>query len=188
MKILRIGLFGMLFISALLGGGVVMMRLENFNAKYEEIKGVDSNVISALQEIRFVQEKYFEVNNAYAADWQTLNNFVDSGRVPIVQVSEEVLTVGGKDQIIVKIDTLNILSVHEVAKGSFKYYDGNFKNLGIVPVSGDTFKLYTAKRRGEYFIEVLDDLPVNPQRGETGKLKPLRFGSKAVPTVKGNWE
>jgi hypothetical protein len=188
MKILRIALFASLFISSLIGGGTVMMRLENFNEKYEEIKGVDANVISALQEIRFVQEKYFEVNNAYAEDWQTLNSFLDTGRVPIVQVSEEVLTVGGKDQITVKIDTLNVLSVHEVATESFKYYDGQFKNLGIVPVSRDTFKLYTAKRRGEYFIEVLDGSPVNPQRGEKGKLKPLRFGSKAVPSVKGNWE
>ena len=37
-------------------------------------------------------------------------------------------------------------------------------------------------------IEVKDINPINPKRQKGGSLKPLRFGSRAAATVKGNWE
>ena len=61
--------------------------------------------------------------------------------------------------------------------------------IGQVPLQdGLEFELYTAERKGQYMIEVKDPAPVNPKRQEGGKLKPLRFGSKAAASTKGNWE
>ena len=187
-KFLKNALFSGLLISGIIGGGVVTIRLESHNEEYKKIKTADENVISRLKKIRVAQKKYLEVNNSYANTWDTLINFINTGKIPILQKTETITTVNGKDKVTITVDTLNVISAFEAINEEVLLTKTEIKYLPLTPFSNDTFSLYTSYRSGENFIEVKDTNPVNPKRQKGGVLKPLRFGSRAAATVKGNWE
>lgn len=188
MKILKVLLFAGLLVSGLFSGGFAASRLDKHNDEYEKIKSADQNVINRLKQIRVAQKKYFEVNHAYANSWDTLLVFINNGEIPILQRTEKVSTVNGKDEISITIDTLNVVSALEAINEEVSLQSSQVKYLPTAPFSGDTFSLYTGERQGEFFIEVKDVNPINSKRQKGGSLKPLRFGSRAAATVKGNWE
>ena len=187
-KLFKITLFTILLISSILGGGITTMRLESHNREYQKIKMVDENVINKLKKIRVAQKRYLEVNKTYANSWNTLINFINNGEIPIIQKTEKVNTINGKDKITITIDTLNVISVFNSINEEITLTKNEIKYLPITPFSKDTFTLYTSYRSGENFIEVKDVNPLNTKRQKGGMLKPLRFGSKAAATIKGNWE
>lgn len=187
-KFLKVSLFATLLLSGILGGGIVTMRLESHNKEYKRIKMADENVIDRLKKIRVAQKKYLEVNSTYANSWDTLINFINNGKFPIIQRTEKVNTINGKDAVIITIDTLSIVPVLEAINREIPLMPIEVKYLPIAPFSGDTFSLYTSYRSGEKLIEVKDVNPLNPKRQKGGPLKPLRFGSKAAVTTQGNWE
>lgn len=187
-KIFKISLFGVLLFSGILGGGIVTMRLESHNKEYQKIKLADENVIERLKKIRVAQKKYLEVNSTYANSWDTLINFINNGKFPIIQKTEKVNIINGKDKINITVDTLNMVSILEAINMEIPLRSIEVKYLPIAPFSGDTFSLYTSYRSGEKFIEVKDINPLNPKRQKGGILKPLRFGSKAAATTQGSWE
>ena len=188
MKALRFVLFGFLLVAGLAGGGIAAARLNTFNEKFEEIKTADETVIAKLQKLRFAQKKFFEVNKHYAPTWDSLFQFVKNGEIPIIQVSETVFSVNGKDSVIFTTDTLDIVPAFDALKDNLKCSKENVSALANLALPGEQFGLYTNTRKGEHFIQVTDPFPLNPKRQKGGKLKPLRFGSKAAATLKGNWE
>ena len=131
---------------------------------------------------------YFSVHKTYADDWQDLTSFIENGKVPITQVTEKVFSVNGKDSIAVTIDTLRMKSAIQEIREHIKITDTELAQLSIVPQSGKTFELYANEFEGRHVVEVKDPAPINPRRQEDGDLKPLRFGSKAAASLKGNWE
>ena len=187
-KLFKITLFTFLLITSIIGGCVVAIRLESHNEEYQEIKTLDKSVIMRLEKIRVAQRKYLDVNNSYTNSWDTLIYFINNGEIPIIQKTEKVNTINGKDIITITIDTLNVISVFNSINEEITLTKDEIKYLPIVPFSGDTFSLYTSYRMGENFIEVKDVNPLNTKRQKGGVLKPLRFGSRAASTTQGNWE
>lgn len=55
-----------------------------YNADYALCRGKS---IRNLDDIRYAQKAYLEKNGTYAADWETLINFIKTGTVPVVDAS-----------------------------------------------------------------------------------------------------
>lgn len=190
MKGFKYAVFGGLLVASVCLAYFVTSRLQASNTEYVRIKTADSKVIEQLKKIRFAQKMYLDVHLKYASTWDTLALFINEGQIPIIQ-NKEIVTPGpdGKDQIEVQIDTLEVVSAFDSLRDEIGLTREQMHTIGQVPLEhGQEFELYTAERKGQYLIEVKDPAPVNPKRQEGGKLKPLRFGSKAAASTKGNWE
>jgi hypothetical protein len=188
-RTLRAMLFALLLIGSVGLAGFITYRLKSFNDNFELIKSADEKVIGQLTKIRIAQKVYFDVHEVYAPTWDTLVMFINYGSIPIIQTTETILTLpNGQDSLSVAIDTLAIIPAFDSLRHQLGYNKAQMSQLSIVPLSGETFDLYTGSRKGEQFIEVKDPKPINPKRQVDGALKPLRFGSKAASTTKGNWE
>ncbi len=117
--------------------------------------------------------------------------FINDGEIPIIQRKEHIdKDQFNQDSIWTEIDTLEVVPAYDSLRGALGYSKDDMYMLAIVPSNPDSvqFELRTNMRRGEFFIQVKDPDPINPQRQEGGKLKPLRFGSLATSSTKGNWE
>tara|TARA_B100000809_G_scaffold227317_1_gene239598 strand:- start:405 stop:977 length:573 start_codon:yes stop_codon:yes gene_type:complete len=188
-RTLRAMLFSLLLISSFGLAGFVTYRLKTFNDQFERIKTADEKVIEQLTKIRIAQKTYFEVKGTYAPTWDTLVLFINQGQLPIIQTTESIITLhNGQDSLSIVIDTLAIVPVYDSLQSELRYTKAQMFQLPVVPLSEEYFDLYTGSRQGEQFIEVKDPNPINPKRQKDGALKPLRFGSKAASTTKGNWE
>ena len=153
-----------------------------------QIKMADDLVIQKLKTIREAQKLYFDVNKSYAGDWSDLQNFLKTGEVAITQVKEKITVVNGKEEVEFITDTLSIKPALEVMKETIPFKESDIQTIAVVPLSDTLFDLYANKLQGFYVVEVSDPAPINPRRQEKGDLKPLRTGSKAAATLKGNWE
>lgn len=153
-----------------------------------QIKMADDLVIQKLKTIREAQKLYFDVNKSYAGDWSDLQNFLKTGEVAITQVKEKITVVNGKEEVEFITDTLSIKPALEVMKETIPFKESDIQTIAVVPLSDTLFDLYANKLQGFYVVEVSDPAPINPRRQEKGDLKPLRIGSKAAATLKGNWE
>ena len=188
-RTLRAMLFSLLLISSLGLAGFVTYRLKTFNDHFERIKTADEKVIAQLNKIRIAQKTYLEVHGTYAPTWDTLIVFINQGQLPIIQTTEAIITLpNGQDSLSIVIDTLAIVPTYDSLRSELGYTKAQMFQLSSVPLSEETFDLYTGSRQGQQFIEVKDPNPINPKRQTNGALKPLRFGSKAAATTKGNWE
>lgn len=186
---LRALVFSTLLVFSLAVAWFVGYRLKTFNERFEEIKSADNLVIEQLKKIRLAQKVYLNVNKQYAPTWDTLVEFIGNGEIPLIQTHEEVITLAnGQDSISIVVDTLAIIPAYDSLNSEIGLQKSELNKISQVPISNETFTLYTAVRKGEYLIEVKDPAPINPKRQEGGKLKPLRFGSKAAASTKGNWE
>ena len=176
-RTLRAMLFSLLLISSLGLAGFVTYRLKTFNDHFERIKIADEKVIAQL------------IHGTYAPTWDTLIVFINQGQLPIIQTTEAIITLpNGQDSLSIVIDTLAIVPTYDSLRSELGYTKAQMFQLSSVQLSEETFDLYTGSREGQQFIEVKDPNPINPKRQKNGALKPLRFGSKAAATTKGNWE
>lgn len=188
-RTLRAMLFSLLLISSFGLAGFITYRLKTFNDQFERIKTADQKVIEKLTKIRLAQKTYFDVKGTYAPTWDTLVLFINQGEIPIIQTTETIITLpNGQDSLSVVVDTLAIVPAYDSLRSELGYTKAQMFQLPVVPLSEQNFELYTANRKGEQFIEVKDPNPMNPKRQKGGSLKPLKFGSKAAATTKGNWE
>jgi hypothetical protein len=188
-RTLRAMLFSLLLIGSFGLAGFITYRLKSFNDNFEMIKSADEKVIAQLTKIRIAQKAYFDVKMQYAPTWDSLILFVNHGEIPIIQTSESIITLpNGQDSLSVMVDTLRVVPAYDYLRSELNYSKVQMAQLPIVPLSSEYFVLYTGFRKGEHFIEVVDPNPMNPKRQKDGALKPLRFGSKAAATTKGNWE
>ncbi len=191
MKMIKPILFSLLFAVSAYIGYDVYKSLGTYDAEFQRIKNADALAIAQLKKIRTAQKVYLEVNGEYAPKWDSLISFVNNGEIPIIQRKEHIeVDEAGNEKSWTEIDTLDIVSAYDSLGGMLGYSKADMYLLPIVPSNGDSiqFKLNTSARRHEFFTQVEDPAPVNPQRQEGGKLKPLRFGSLATPSTKGNWE
>lgn len=153
-----------------------------------QIKMADNLVIQQLKTIREAQKLYFDVNKSYAGDWSDLENFLKTGKVAITQIREKIHVVNGQEEVEFITDTLSIKPALEVMQETLPFAEADIPTISVVPLSDTIFDLYANKLQGFYVVEVSDPAPLNPRRQEKGDLKPLRIGSKAAATLKGNWE
>ncbi len=150
----------------------------------EQLAHIDEQVIEKLIKIRESQKKYFEANNHYASDWDSLITFVREGELPVIQRKEEIFVVNGKDSIKVTVDTLRVDKVYDLLKEDLGYSKENLGELAYTPVSHLKFELWSEDMGGQHLMEVKDPKPLNTDRAED----PLRIGSREIATTKGNWE
>lgn len=174
-------------ISVVLAINIYGSIMEKHN-EISRIKQADQLVIEHLKKIREAQKLYFDGHQQYAPTWDKLTDFIKNGKVYITQTTESITSINGIDSISITIDTLSKAPAIQVLKEKVTISESEINSIGIVPLSMDTFELYTNKLQGVQLVEVSDPAPINPRRQENGDLKPLRIGSKAAATLKGNWE
>ncbi len=75
-----------------------------------EVQRAESAVIERLKLIREAEIVFFEVNKRYTANWDSLSNFIETGRVPIINRREEIKQIGyGQEEVKVFYDTLGYI-------------------------------------------------------------------------------
>src|SRR3954468_17593065 len=80
----------------------------------EEIKTTEAAIIEKLRIIREAETVYQEQNGKYTASWDTLANFIQTAKVPIIQRREELKQKAyGGEEVIVHVDTLGFVSAKE---------------------------------------------------------------------------
>ncbi len=80
----------------------------------DAIASKEAAVIERLKLIREAEIVFQELHGRYTANWDSLANFIQNGRVPIIERREEIKqkAYGGED-IIIHIDTLGFISAKE---------------------------------------------------------------------------
>lgn len=185
--------FGVVLAISIIGLSYVYSRLNSFDDEFQRIKHADDKVIESLTRIRYAEKAYLSVNGRYTDDFDTLADFLANGHFFLTSKTEIIHTIRpGVDSIETLIDTLDMIPVYDSLRNNLNLRKSELPRIGDLPDEDGQFEIYANARGGQYFIEVVDPLPVNPRRKENAPeeiaLKPLKFGSKASPSTKGNWE
>ena len=183
-SIIRIGIVALFGILSIIIARNIYASIEEKHDEISKIKSADRLVIERLKHIREAQKIYFDSHKKYCNDWDELKEYLTIGELAVMEVKERVTT---QDRD-VKVDTLSVEPALEVFRQKTGLTRNGIKDLDKVPLSGETFILWTNRMQGAELLEVQDPNPINPRRQKDGDLKPLRFGSKAAATLKGNWE
>jgi hypothetical protein len=94
------------------------------------IEKAEAAVIEKLKLIREAEIVFFEVHKRYTANWDSLSNFIETGKVPIINRREEIKQVGyGQEEVKVFYDTLGYTSAKD--KIFKKNYTVNASENGI---------------------------------------------------------
>lgn len=163
-----------------------------------EFKHRQTAVIEKLKNIRSAEQMFLQINNRYTANWDSLADFIDNGKIPIIKLTADpndtTFTVFFRDTVGYKI----------VKDSIFKDISNfNSKELKYIPYSDitgtpkDTFFIRVDKiNKGNVWVNTievsapyksflkdydLDRYGVDPE----GVLK---FGSITEPITDGNWE
>lgn len=145
----------------------------------ENVKRVESSVIEKLKLIREAEIVFQEVNKRYTASWDSLANFIENGKVPIIQ-RREIITqkAYGAEDVKVVIDTLGFIPAKErIFKKTFNLNasdDGIFKGYKVK--EGDR----VIKNQKAYVISVggKDQEPPFSEQGIITKLEPVNVGDE----------
>ena len=86
----------------------------------------ENKIIEQLSLIREAELVYQEIYGNYTNNWDSLINFIKNGRYPIIQRTEEIITLSyGADSIVVTLDTLGFVSARE------RIYKANYSETAI---------------------------------------------------------
>ncbi|MDH5396838.1 MAG: hypothetical protein OEX02_01740 [Cyclobacteriaceae bacterium] len=125
---------------------------QNMIADREEL------VIEHLGLIREAEIVYQEVNGKYTADWDSLINFIKYGEYPIIQRTEEIITLAyGADSVILHLDTLEMVPARE------RIFKANYTENAV---DSGTFISYEVKN-GDRAIKGLTAYTMKNPRGKT---------------------
>jgi hypothetical protein len=104
--------------------------IESVIDEREAVASKEQAVIERLKLIREAEIVYQEVNGKYTANWDSLADFIQNGRVPIVERREEIKPKAyGGEEVIVHVDTLGFITAKErIFK---KNYTVNCSDYGI---------------------------------------------------------
>jgi hypothetical protein len=168
-------------------------RVKSFDDKFQRLNYADERIIESLVRIRLAEKAFFSVNDRYTEDFDSLAFFLSSGHFYITSKVEIIHSIRpGVDSVETLIDTLDQVSVYDSLKNKLNLKKASLSTIGNLPDEEGLFDIYVNSRNGQHFIEVSDPKPINPRRKsnalEETALNPLKFGSKASPTTKGNWE
>ncbi len=131
----------------------------------ELITTTENAVIERLKLIRDAEVVFQEANKRYTANWDSLINFIENGRVPNIQRREEIKQVGyGQEEIKVFFDTLGYTPAKEkIFKKTFTTNaSDNGIFMGYKVKSGDRI----IKNQKAYLLKVgekVQDVPFQDQ-------------------------
>ncbi|AHM59540.1 hypothetical protein D770_06385 [Flammeovirgaceae bacterium 311] len=156
----------------------------------------EARVIEKLKMIRDAETAYLTVHGRYTDNWDSLINFIQTGRIPNVVKRETVIPLSyGADSVYVEYDTLGYSSVRDSIFSPQRYPNFNPQTLPVIPDSdGQRFELFagTVTRPNGATVNVFEAKDVyvlNKDRlKETHPYGPLRVGSQNEPSTQGNWE
>ena len=155
---------------------------------------VEAATIEKLQMLRDAELAYQASNGKYADNWNDLKNFIQNGKIWIVQRTETTkLLEYGKEEITVSFDTLGSVAVMDSLFNDRRYPDFNLESLAVVPGSGGKqFEFFADKiERNSYQVnvfEIRDPNPINPERRVNNNEKALKVGSRTDASTEGNWK
>lgn len=156
-------------------------------------------IIERLKDIRAAQLLYKSVNDAYAASWDTLINFLDSVEIPIVKMMPD-----PDDTTFTKTinDTIGFINAADsLFKGKYE-----LAQIRYIPFSeGDIFeidageiekgkvkvKVFEVSSLYEQILKGMDEqLIINliAKRKQLELFPGLKVGSMIEPSTDGNWE
>lgn len=190
-KIVKLAVFVPLALVAVWMGHYLYSTILEKDHEYTRIVQGDQLAIERLIKIREVMKLHYDVEGTYPENWDKFTEFVLKAKVPITEVKETVLrTSYGADSVSITIDTLDMIPAFDELKDKLNCSRDEVSELRNVPLTTHEFELITKEIRGAQVVQVSDPNPVNPRRHKElkGDLKPLKFGSKTTPTLKGNWE
>ena len=95
------------------------------------ISNAEEKIINKLKMIRNAQIAFQNVNGKYTDNWDSLINFVDSGKIFIIQRREETtLLEYGAEETVLYLDTLGSVSVMDSLFSNYpKFISKNLKNV-----------------------------------------------------------
>lgn len=181
-------------ISALALGYFLYKSVDDVMQKEKLIIATEARIIEKLQMLRDAQIAYLASNGVYAGNWNDLKNFIQGGKIWLVQRTETTkLLEYGKEETTVQYDTLGSVNVIDSLFNERKYPNFNLENMHIVPGSGGKqFEFFADKvertQRQIPVFEIRDPDPINPKRRLNNKEKALRVGSRTESSTSGNWE
>lgn len=179
-----------------IGLGIFLVSRIKYSIDEEaRISKAENLIIDNLKIIRDAQITFQSVKGSYTSDWDSLINFVENGRIFIVQRREEtVLLDYGAEETTLYLDTLGSISVIDSVFSQYKSF--NPSSMKFVPgYENVSFEMWAGQiEKGGVsvnVVEVRNPKPVDPDRKESNEAninKPLRFGSRTSITTAGNWE
>jgi len=149
-------------------------------------------VVERLKHIRDAQLAYRNVYAKYTASFDTLIDFIENGKIPIIKLQADPNDTTFTKQI---IDTVGYAIVRD---SIFKNKDFKSSEIKYIPFSGRvSFDMNAGTTtRGNVTVNVVEVFAANKHflKGldlERNNISPddgLRFGSMTEPTTDGNWE
>lgn len=180
---------------AILLAGYLVNSIKTSIDEEERITTMESKIINKLKMIRSAQISYESINGEYTSDWDKLINFIDSGKIYLIQRREETIMLEyGAEETTLYLDTIGSISVIDSLFSNSPNFSS--KSLAVVPgLENVKFKMWSGRiEKGGVLVnvvEVRNPKPIDPNRKESNEAnihKPLRFGSRISITTAGNWE
>ena len=180
---------------AILLAGYLVNSIKTSIDEEERITTMESKIINKLKMIRSAQISYESINGEYTSDWDKLINFIDSGKIYLIQRREETIMLEyGAEETTLYLDTIGSISVIDSLFSNSPNFSS--KSLAVVPgLENVKFKMWSGRiEKGGVLVnvvEVRNPKPIDTNRKESNEAnihKPLRFGSRISITTAGNWE
>ena len=182
------------FLLVAIGTGYYLVNSVKTDIQFEEeLRRTESQIVEKLKLIRDAQIAYRGGNGKYASDWDSLINFVDTGKIYIIQKREEVeIKAYGAEETTIILDTIGSVAVMDSLFSPSKVPNFNLQRLPYKPGTETKFEIFAGKieRSGQMVdvFEIKDPNPLNPARRRNDNERALRVGSKTDVTTSGNWE
>jgi len=185
----------LVFLVVAIGLGYLLWKgVEDVVIAEKRVALTEAAIIEKLQMLRDAELAYQAANGKYADNWNDLKNFIQNGKIWIVQRKETTKLLDyGAEEITVEVDTLGSVPVMDSLFNERKYPDFNLETLATVPGSGGKqFEFFADEvERNSYEIDVFeirDPAPINPERQLNNNEKALKVGSRTDASTEGNWK
>jgi hypothetical protein len=181
-----------------------IMKPVRFN---EKVSKREEDIIEKLKDIRTMQIAYKSVNNRYTGSFDTLIDFLQNGKLPIVKkignVPDSLTEEQALKRKLVSRDTVYVNAYEELFKGKKEI---DLANLKIIPHSENKeFSIKAAiitkssiqvpvfevtAKYDEYLIGLDQQLILNKKTKaiDLNRFDGLKLGSLDEPSTDGNWE
>jgi hypothetical protein len=160
--------------------GLAWYLYSNINTTIEfkaQVIDTESKITEKLAVIREAEKAYLERYGHYTANWDSLTNFIQNGRVPIT-VRREIITAlsYGEEKVEVKIDTVGFMSARDRI---FK------KNFPLNASANGTFQGFLVKE-GEYAVKGKGAYRLKPDGATKTEVYPFNEAGNIINLAKVN--
>lgn len=174
-----------------------IMNPVRFQKELEHRKKV---VVDRMKDLRSIQMTYRSLNNAYAGDFDTLVNFLESTQIPVVKIvpdpTDTTFTRTIRDTIdyILAVDSLLKLANYPLDSLAYIPFSEGKKfelSAGKIDRGGVMVNVFEAKAHfNTYLLGLNDQLLRNlvSSEDQIGRYPGLKLGSMTEPSTDGNWE